>query len=54
MNSLGYDWKQFQGSYVIVPNRAYFIKITTKKNMETSFYPHLMEVQQEILSLIQN
>ena len=26
MNSIGYDWKQFSGSYVIVPNRSYFIK----------------------------
>ena len=26
MNSSGYDWKQFSGSYVIVPNRSYFIK----------------------------
>jgi len=31
MNSLGYDWKQFQGSYVIVPNRAYFIKDYNEK-----------------------
>ncbi len=26
INSIGYDWKQFQGSYIIVPNRVYFIK----------------------------
>jgi hypothetical protein len=26
INVIGYDWKQFQGSYVIVPNRAYFVK----------------------------
>ena len=26
INSMGYDWKQFQGSYTIVADRAYFVK----------------------------
>ena len=26
INSIGYDWKSFQGSYVVDPNRCYFIK----------------------------
>ncbi len=26
INSMGYDWKQFQGSYTIVAGRAYFVK----------------------------
>ena len=26
MNSLGYDWKQFQGSYVIINDRCYFVR----------------------------
>ncbi|MEC7645890.1 MAG: T9SS type A sorting domain-containing protein [Bacteroidota bacterium] len=25
INTIGYDWKEFQGSYVIVPNRCYFV-----------------------------
>ena len=25
INTIGFDWKEFQGTYVIVPNRCYFI-----------------------------
>jgi len=26
INTLGYDWKSYQGSYVVDPNRCYFVK----------------------------
>jgi len=26
INSIGYDWKSYQGSYVITPNRCYFVR----------------------------
>ena len=26
INTIGFDWKEFQGAYVIVPNRCYFIR----------------------------
>ena len=53
MNSIGYDWKQFSGSYVIVPNRSYFIK-NYQDQVWRLVLLDLTVCQQAILSLSQN
>ena len=33
INTIGYDWKEYNGSYIIVPNRAYFLLNQEEDNL---------------------